>query len=254
MSKYEIRDVVSDYGIYEDGELKLILNSGSNAEYIKAILEVDGCLPNAATVYSPKVEAMSDEECLAVFRLCCEKEYNCEKCPFFDTDACCQWHIVRRVLAMAERALKPSSARCDCEKQREEGAARFVEAESLIKEIKSIGFSVRGVRSGKGLLIEIIKNYQKLVLKTIEEHTMRSLSFDFELEKCKERGKQLEREHDAEVARGMIEFIKEKIKELEDHTPTKEIDQAIALVNWILGNVINNLEKKYTEGTVNDRH
>ena len=106
MSKYEIRDVVSDYGLYEDGELKLILNSRSNAEYIKAIVEVDGSRPNAATVYSPKVESMSDEECMAVFRLCCNAEYNCEKCPFFDSDVCCQLHIDRRVLAIAERAVE----------------------------------------------------------------------------------------------------------------------------------------------------
>ena len=41
MSEYEVRDVVCDYGIYEDGELKLILNSRSNALKIKDILEVD---------------------------------------------------------------------------------------------------------------------------------------------------------------------------------------------------------------------
>ena len=105
MAKYEIRDVVSDYGIYEDGELKLILNSRSNAEYIKEILEHEERHPNAGVPYSPEVAGMSDEECLAVFRLCCEKGYNCEKCPFFDTDACCQLHIDRRVLAMAERAV-----------------------------------------------------------------------------------------------------------------------------------------------------
>ena len=27
MAEYEVRDVVCDYGVYEDGELKLILNS-----------------------------------------------------------------------------------------------------------------------------------------------------------------------------------------------------------------------------------
>lgn len=106
MAKYEIRDVVSDYGIYQDGELLLILNSRSNAEYIKAILEVDGCLSHAATVYSPKVEAMSDEECLAVFKLCCADGYHCDKCPLHgDPNGCNYEEIDRRVLAMAERAL-----------------------------------------------------------------------------------------------------------------------------------------------------
>lgn len=50
MSKYEVKDVVCDYGLYEDGELKLILNSRQNALTIKRILEVDESVPNQATV------------------------------------------------------------------------------------------------------------------------------------------------------------------------------------------------------------
>lgn len=105
MSKYEIRDVVSDYGIYEDGELKLILNSRTNAEYIKAILEVDGSRPNAATIYSPVVEEMSDEECMAVFRLCCTEENHCKTCPLNNLDGCFL-HIDRRVMDIVERAME----------------------------------------------------------------------------------------------------------------------------------------------------
>lgn len=41
MSKYELKDVVCDYGIYEDGELKLILNSRGIAEKIVELLELD---------------------------------------------------------------------------------------------------------------------------------------------------------------------------------------------------------------------
>jgi hypothetical protein len=41
MSKYEVRDVVCDYGIYEDGELKLIVNSRRTAEKIVELLQVD---------------------------------------------------------------------------------------------------------------------------------------------------------------------------------------------------------------------
>lgn len=37
----EIKNVVCDYGIYEGGELKLILNSRYNALLIKRILEID---------------------------------------------------------------------------------------------------------------------------------------------------------------------------------------------------------------------
>lgn len=49
MARYEIKDVVCDYGIYEDGELKLILNSAKNAHLIKRILEIDTSVPNVAT-------------------------------------------------------------------------------------------------------------------------------------------------------------------------------------------------------------
>lgn len=39
--KYEVRDVVCDYGVYENGELKLILNSRRIAEKIVQLLKED---------------------------------------------------------------------------------------------------------------------------------------------------------------------------------------------------------------------
>lgn len=41
MLKYEIKDVVCDYDIFENDELKLILNDRRNAELILKILELD---------------------------------------------------------------------------------------------------------------------------------------------------------------------------------------------------------------------
>lgn len=41
MTKYEVKAVVSDYGIYENGELMLVVNSRGNALLVKAILEQD---------------------------------------------------------------------------------------------------------------------------------------------------------------------------------------------------------------------
>lgn len=41
MSKYEVKSVVCDYGVFEDNELKLICNSQANALKIKEILETD---------------------------------------------------------------------------------------------------------------------------------------------------------------------------------------------------------------------
>ena len=41
MAEYEVRDVVCDYGVYEDGELKLILNSRRIALQIIELLKED---------------------------------------------------------------------------------------------------------------------------------------------------------------------------------------------------------------------
>lgn len=41
MSEYEVRDVVCDYGVYEDGELKLIVNSRRIALQIVELLKED---------------------------------------------------------------------------------------------------------------------------------------------------------------------------------------------------------------------
>lgn len=62
MAKYEIKDVVCDYGLYEDGELKLILNSAKNADTIKRILEIDESVPNVATI-ADFVEVVRCKKC-----------------------------------------------------------------------------------------------------------------------------------------------------------------------------------------------
>ena len=46
MSEYEVRDVVSDYGVYEDGELKLIVNSRRIALQIVELLKEDERIHN----------------------------------------------------------------------------------------------------------------------------------------------------------------------------------------------------------------
>ena len=51
----------------------------------------------------------------------------------------------------------------------------------------------------------------------------------------------------SEVVQEVIDFTKVKIAELEDHTPTEELDKATDLVKWILAGVISDLKKKYTE-------
>ena len=46
MSEYEVRDVVCDYGVYEDGELKLIVNSRRIAFQIVELLKEDERIHN----------------------------------------------------------------------------------------------------------------------------------------------------------------------------------------------------------------
>ena len=41
MSRYTVKSVVCDYGLYKNGELKLICSSIRNAHLIKAIMEKD---------------------------------------------------------------------------------------------------------------------------------------------------------------------------------------------------------------------
>lgn len=62
MAQYEIKDVVCDYGLYEDGELKLILNSAHNAHLVKRILEIDQSVPNSA-IPADFVEVVRCKDC-----------------------------------------------------------------------------------------------------------------------------------------------------------------------------------------------
>lgn len=50
--KYEVKPVVCDYGLYENGNLILICNSRLNALLIKDVMEVDDSRPNNTTVYN----------------------------------------------------------------------------------------------------------------------------------------------------------------------------------------------------------
>jgi len=114
MLKYEIREICGDWAIWQQYEtdqgseekILLILNSYSNAKYVKAILELEAQNPNAAVPYRPEVAQMSDEQVVAIYRLCCGDYRTCTTCPFYSKDGNneCE-NIERRVLAIAERAL-----------------------------------------------------------------------------------------------------------------------------------------------------
>ena len=81
MAKYEVRDVVCDHGLYEDSELRLILNSAKNAHMIKRILEIDSSVPNTATI-ADVVEVVRCKDCryFDVIIDCCTNELGMHSC------------------------------------------------------------------------------------------------------------------------------------------------------------------------------
>lgn len=58
MSKYEVKSVVCDYGVFEDNELKLICNSHANALKIKEILETDSDMSKPYVWQDLKIEEL----------------------------------------------------------------------------------------------------------------------------------------------------------------------------------------------------
>jgi hypothetical protein len=116
MIRYEIREICGDWAIYEVRETEteggekclLILNSRSNAEYVKAILEHEAQYPNAAVPYRPEVAQMSDAECVAVNRLCCTGGHQCHACPLSGSESLEEtcFEVERRVNGLAEKYLE----------------------------------------------------------------------------------------------------------------------------------------------------
>lgn len=51
---FEVKNIVCDYGLYENGELKLILNSRRNALLIKAIIEKDNLCNKSSYIFNEK--------------------------------------------------------------------------------------------------------------------------------------------------------------------------------------------------------
>lgn len=61
MIKYEVKDVVCDYGVFENGKLKLICNSRANALKIKEILETDSDMSKPYVWKDKKVEELENK-------------------------------------------------------------------------------------------------------------------------------------------------------------------------------------------------
>ena len=108
--KYEVRDVVCDYGVYENGELKLILESRLIAEKIVELLKED---ERKHTDLSSTSD--SDEQIIKAMEYCCGNIKSDEECSEDmcyqaslpedrngDTRWCRQW-LIKDALELIER-------------------------------------------------------------------------------------------------------------------------------------------------------
>jgi hypothetical protein len=148
MIRYKIEEICGDWAIYEVRETEteggerclLILNSRSNAEYVKAILEHEAQYPNAAVPYRPEVAQMSDAECVAVNRLCCTGGHQCHACPLSGSESLEEtcFEVERRVNGLAEKYLESKCFPLPVDgvpKHEVEGDEKAIEKPKLIERI-----------------------------------------------------------------------------------------------------------------------
>lgn len=96
MSKYDVKSVVCDYGIFENNKLKIIVNSQANALLIKYILEQDSQhkvvitdLVEKISKKKAKLRAITNGEICRKWKeshIFCRKDD--VKCPFYGVVDC----------------------------------------------------------------------------------------------------------------------------------------------------------------------
>ena len=64
MSNYDVKNVVCDYGLYEDDNLALICNSRRNAFLIKAIMEKDSGSQYDSCEFTDEYYKLFTSECM----------------------------------------------------------------------------------------------------------------------------------------------------------------------------------------------
>lgn len=105
MSKYEIKADGCDYGIYENGNLRLFVNSQANALLIKYVLEQDSQhkvviadLLEKMSKKKRKFRAMTNAEfCI---KYAGEKNFDCSECSLFHYIGDCElvedWSLISK--------------------------------------------------------------------------------------------------------------------------------------------------------------
>lgn len=84
MSKYDVKAVVCDYGIFENNKLKIIVNSQANALLIKYVLEQDS---QHKVVIADLLEKINKKKHKLKAMTCgefCHKFRFCRQCPMYD--------------------------------------------------------------------------------------------------------------------------------------------------------------------------
>lgn len=111
MSKYDVKAVVCDYGIFENNKLKIIVNSQANALLIKYVLEKDSQHKVVIADLLEKINKKKHKFRAMTIREHCTKE-KCKKCEYFYRTNYCNYPDINRILKERED-YKPYKKRND---------------------------------------------------------------------------------------------------------------------------------------------
>lgn len=99
MSKYKIKADGCDYGIYENGNLRLFVNSQANALLIKYILEQDSQHKVVIADLLEKINKKKRKLKIMTVKEWCDKT-NCKKCEYCKDSAFCEYLQLNEIIIM----------------------------------------------------------------------------------------------------------------------------------------------------------
>lgn len=104
MSKYEIKADGCDYGIYENGNLRLFVNSQANALLIKYVLEQDS---QHKVVIADLLEKMSKKKrkfrAMTIGEHCAVGKTKCEDCEYYRNWCYCEYSDFNKAIRGREQ-------------------------------------------------------------------------------------------------------------------------------------------------------
>lgn len=125
---YEVRDVVCDYGVYENGELKLILNSKRIALEIVKLLEEDERIEKLnnipAEVVKVEIEGLEETR----YELACIIDELREE----------RERLLQKLQQAKSEAIKEFARELKCGVPQETGVIRCKDIDNLVKEMTEV--------------------------------------------------------------------------------------------------------------------